>query len=134
MIGPSHIDAALSTSTQPCARFMLKAVLSCASTRYAKTREFDFVQRAIGNGRSMRLLLLCTGCLFGAVCVVKSRLSVFPWLGRRLSADGERATQLRNEGPFSTYCTTLEYAKNLRDDSERTVQIRLEKLRKIRVQ
>ena len=82
----------------------------------------------------MRLLLLCTGCLFGAVCVVKSRLSVFPWLGRRLSADGERATQLRNEGPFSTYCATLEYAKNLRDDSERTVQIRLEKLRKIRVQ
>lgn len=59
---------------------------------------------------------------------------VFPWLGRRLSADGERATQLRNEGPFSTRCTTLDFIKNLRDGSEPNVHFRLVRLRKIREQ
>ncbi|KAF2632436.1 hypothetical protein BU25DRAFT_406965 [Macroventuria anomochaeta] len=79
------------------------------------------------SGCSCRLLRAC----FGLVAWASSR---FFQLGRCLGADGERATQLRNEGPFSTCCTTLDFKENFRDDSVPTAVSLLAKLRKIREQ
>jgi hypothetical protein len=85
VIGRNHIDAALSTTTQPCPRFTLTPLKSCFNLPCTcHDSNFDFVQLAICTSRS-------TAAQSGCSC--RPLLPFFPALG----ADGKerRSCEMR---------------------------------------